>query len=364
MKADEVALPALSDERVEEMEDAVFARIASERAGDLARVERARQLAVRRGRWWMGGAAAAALIAVAAVIAPHVLPGIQGSTETAGSAAVAPASAPDIAGSGVTETSGGARDSAGPETAESDALREIAVTASAAVEVDDAATAAVAIGEAAVAAGGYVETMSIGSSSAIDPAAVVPEIYPPLLTGTWITVRVPSDQLTATLSGLSEWGKVTSSQVDRRDVTTEAVDLRARVTALEGSVARLTELMAQSASTADLITAESALSARQSELDSLRQQLTWLEGQVDMSSATITLTEPAPAVAADPAGFGDGLTAGWNGLVATVNGIVVAIGFLLPWLAVAALAGFVIWAVRRAIRARRSLAAGSSPVDN
>lgn len=365
MNTDEVTLPALSDARVEEMETAVFARIADERGEERARIERARVRAVRRGRWWMGGAAAAAVIAVAAVIAPLVLSGIQGSTGAAGSAhsaAVAPASAPQMGGSSLTDIAESSGDMAGTEAGTGGAEREIAVSASATVEVDDAPSAAASIGEAAVLAGGYVETMSIGSSAPMDPA-VSTDIYAPMPTGTWITVRVPSDQLATTLSGLTDLGTVTSSQIDRRDVTTEAVDLRARVAALEASVARLTELMAQSASTADLIAAESALSQRQSELDSLRQQLTWLEGQVDMSSAMITLTEPTPVVVADPAGFGDGVTAGWSGLVATVNGIVIAIGFLLPWLAVAALAGSLIWAVRRAVRRRRSRSASSSPAE-
>lgn len=356
MNAEEVTLPTLSDERVREMEDTVFDRIAGERAHDENdRLERERMRAVRRGRWWMGGAAAAAIIAVAAVIAPHVLTGIQGSVGSAGSAAVAPAVDQDMGGSSVAEMGDSAEDVASAEAAvgATDAAREIAVSASATVEVVDAAGAATAIGEAAVAAGGYVETMSLGSSAPLDPS-VTSDIYPPIPTGTWITVRVPSDQLTATLAQLSELGTVTGSQIDRRDVTTEAVDLRARVGALESSVARLTELLAQSASTADLIAAESALSQRQSELDSLRQQLTWLDGQVEMSSVMITLTEPAPAVTADPAGFGDGVAAGWNGLIATLNAIVVAIGFLLPWLAVAAAVLLVVWGIRRGIRARRA----------
>lgn len=355
MNTDEVTLPALSDARVEEMETALFSQIATERRDERARLERERVRAVRRGRWWMGGAAAAAVVAVAAIIAPQVLSGIPGPSGFAGSAdsaAVAPASGGEMGGAPLTDASGGA---ARTEAGASDTEREIAVSASATVEVDDAAEAATSIGEAAVLAGGYVETMSIGSSTPVDPLATT-DMYAPLPTGTWITVRVPSDQLTATLSGLGELGTLTASQIDRRDVTTEAVDLRARVAALEGSVARLTELLAESASTADLIAAESALSQRQSDLDSLRQQLTWLEGQVDMASVMITLVEPAPAVTADPAGFGDGVAAGWSGLVATLNGIVIAIGFLLPWLAVAAVAGTLIWAVRRVVRARRSSA--------
>lgn len=343
MNPPDTTLPPLSDERIDEMESVVFARIARERTLESARTDDARRRSARRGRWWMGGAAAAAVIVVAAVIAPQVLSAVRGS---AGSAAVAPEVVAGEAGASLADTAGGAS----TESA-ADGAREIAVSASATVEVTDAARAAAAIGEAAVAAGGFVETMSIGASAGADPAATT-DMYVPFPAGTWITVRVPSDRLTQTLADLDDLGTVTASQIDRRDVTSEAVDLRARVAALETSVTRLTDLLAQSASTADLIAAESALSERQSELDSLRQQLTWVDSQVDLSSAMITLTEPAPAVTADPAGFGDGVAAGWNGLVAALNGLVVALGFLLPWIAVAALAGVVVWAVRRGMRRR------------
>jgi hypothetical protein len=59
-------------------------------------------------------------------------------------------------------------------------------------------------------------------------------------------------------------------------------------------------------------------------------------------------------VAADPAGFGDGLAAGWNGLVATLNGVVVALGFLLPWLVVLGAAAVLAWWITRALRRRRA----------
>ena len=218
-----------------------------------------------------------------------------------------------------------------------------------------------AITDAATAAGGYVESMSVGGTAPVPidtmggvapvPVQDVPSTAPG--NTAWISVRVPADKLTDTLAGLSTIGEVTASQVDRRDVTTEAVDLRARVSALEASVARLTELMGQSATTADLIAAESALADRQSELDSLRQQLTYLESQVGMSTLTVNLSEPAEAVSADPAGFGDGLAAGWNGLVASLNGIVVAIGFLLPWALVAAVIVGIVWGIRRAVKRRK-----------
>jgi hypothetical protein len=131
------------------------------------------------------------------------------------------------------------------------------------------------------------------------------------------------------------------------------VDLRARVDAARASVKRLTELMSKSGSVADLIAAESALSERQAQLESYEQQLKSLDEQVAMSSIRVQLTERTTATAADPAGFGDGLLAGWNGLMVSLNALVVAFGFLLPWLVPIGVILLVIWLIRR--RRRRVL---------
>ncbi|PZU47309.1 MAG: DUF4349 domain-containing protein [Microbacterium sp.] len=369
MNAPDVTLPELSDERIGEIEVELFARLAADRRDALADADRARVRAVRRGRVWMGAAAAAAVVAVAAIIAPQLSSVGVGS---AGSAAPAvdgtwrDQAAPDVAGGGTLGESAQEVTSGADSAAPDGATREVIATASATVRVDDTDAAAKALAETAAAAGGYVESMSIGSdSSPVDVGAseggtdVVGPSYPGP-SGAWVTIRVPADQLTATLAGLSELGTIVSTQVDRSDITTQAVDLRARVSALEASVQRLTELVSQSTTTADLIAAESALADRQSELESLRQQLTYLDDQVAMSTLTVNLTEPAPIAQARPAGFGDGLAAGWSGLVASLNGVVIALGFLLPWLAVAAIVFGGVWGVRRAVRARsdRADAAG------
>lgn len=369
MNTDDITLPELTDDRVDAIEQRLFTQIAEERGAQWQKAERDRVKAVRRGRLWMGGTAAAALVAVAAVIAPSVVNGLTGSTTATSATAplvsvegAAPElSAPDTRFGGVSGadgSAGGAASAEGSSAAVDTATtagRQIAVSASATVEVADAASAAQSIATAADGAGGYVETQSTGTTSG-GPVVPLSDTQPMLPTpsNAWITVRVPADTLPQIVDGLSTLGTVTASQTDRRDVTTETLDLRARVTALEASVARLTELMAQATSTADLVAAESALSARQSELDSLRQQLSWTESQVAMSTLTVSLVEPTPAATADPAGFADGVAAGWNGLIGTLNGLVIAIGFLLPWLGVAGvIAAVVIVIVRR--RRRRAV---------
>lgn len=385
MTIDERELPELSDARIDEIEGAIFTRIADDRAATAERAQRTAVRSRRTGRVWMGLAGAAAVVAVAAIVAPQlalVSGSAGGAADSASSAvqwdgalrdgAVTVPEGAESADLGGAESLTGVAASGAVATDESGttADREIIATASATVTVDDPRAAAEQIAGAATAAGGYVEAMSIdggapeadpGIDAGADPAAVDGVWLP--AGRSWVTVRVPADQLTAALAGLAEVGEVTGSQVDRRDVTTEAVDLRARVTALEASVARLTELMGDAASTADLLAAESALAQRQSELDSLRQQLTWLESQVGMSTLTVSLVEEPPAVEADPAGFTDGLAAGWNGLVASLNGVVVGLGFLLPWIVVAAVVGAVVFGIRAIVRRRRAPRDPSEPGD-
>jgi hypothetical protein len=369
-------LPELDDARIDGIEDALFARIAEERA---ARQRRS----ARRGRAWMAGGAAAAIVAVAAIIAPSVS-GLVAGSSGADSSAVQPASDGGFAVlpegtvvdgttlEGARSTSGGAveESSGAGDMAATD--REIITTASASITVDDVRESAGAIGDAAVARGGYVESLNIGTSGVVAP--VDPQtglsydslVYPPT-DGGWISVRVPSDELAALVAELGEFGEVTASSIDRQDVTEQTVDLDARIEAAQASVDRLTDLMAQAGDLSDLIAAEAALSERQANLESLEQQREMIGDQVAMSTLSVSLTPVVETVQADPAGFTDGVIAGWNGLVATLNGIVIALGFLLPWLGVAAIAALIVWTIVRASRRRRSRraheTAESAPVD-
>ncbi|MCG7416153.1 DUF4349 domain-containing protein [Microbacterium sp. ACRRU] len=345
-------LPPLRDDRVDAIESAVFARIADER------VTRRRR---RRGVWTGIGAAAAVLV-VAAVIGPALSTptgtsgsSISGVSEAGG--AVDPGlgvDAPDeglrdVSGQALPEMSaGGAADS----STATPAGRDIIATGSSTIEVDDVRAAIDRVSDAAAAAGGYVESSQVGGGGGVVPLdGAAPEST--TVSSGWITVRVPADALASVMDGLSEVGEVTATSVTRSDVTEQTVDLRARVAAGEASVARLTELMTQAGSVADLIAAESALAERQAQLDSDRQVLQSLESQVAMSSLSVQLNVRSETVVADPAGFGDGLVAGWNGLIATLNGVVIGLGFLLPWIAVAGVLLLIVWGVRRIVRARR-----------
>ncbi|MFL0411460.1 DUF4349 domain-containing protein [Microbacterium paludicola] len=346
---DHSGLPEVSDETLARMEARVFEAIDEERVTHSSRSR-------RRRRAWQGVGIAAAFVVVGAVATPVVL-----QLGQAGSGGVSSADSAEVAPAAPEEQSaadGGGAEAVGPlsastrDTVAQAADREIIRTGSASIVVDDAAAAAEAITQLTSEHDGWVEQLSIGADRSYtgetgDSTVWVPD------DGGYISVRVPADELDPLMDSLDEIGEVASSRVQTQDVTSQAVDLRARIDAARASVDRLTELLAQSGSVGDLVEVETTLSERQAELESLESQLESLEGQVAMSTLSVSLLAEAPPVEPDPAGFGDGLETGWNGLLAVINGLVVALGFALPWLGVIAVAWLVVWLVLRLIRRRR-----------
>jgi hypothetical protein len=177
-----------------------------------------------------------------------------------------------------------------------------------------------------------------------------------------LTLRIPSARLTETLTRLRGLGKVENVSISARDVTAERTDLGARVTALRASVDRLVELMSRSATTADLITIESALSQRQSDLESLEAQEAALGSQIDLATIRLQLGSVAPApLAPAPADFLSGLATGWNALLSFMTALVVVIGIVLPWaLPPAVVAALVLLFVRRRRLRGTSASSGTS----
>ncbi|MFJ4224912.1 DUF4349 domain-containing protein [Microbacterium sp. NPDC089695] len=362
-------LPNLSDATVDRIEEAVFAEIAAERPRPSAATvpDRAR---VRRRRWATGAGIAAAFV-IGVLVTPPILSAVGGSamsTADGGSGVIGWSSEESSSGTADRSAPTGVSDAAPESSAVNPELqaaqgdvdatgRDIIATGNVTLQVNDIAAAADAITTIAEEHEGYVESTEVGKSLAVD-GTTVPA---PADDGYgWISIRVPSADLTAVIDELRDAGEVLSTSISKQDVTSTTIDLQARVDATTASVQRLTELMAQSGSVSELIEAEVALTDRQAQLESYQQQLTALQDQVAMSSLQVQLTEATAPTTADPAGFGDGLLAGWNGLVVSLNALVVAVGFILPWLAIAALVVLLIWGIRRARRTRRERTAESA----
>jgi hypothetical protein len=126
-----------------------------------------------------------------------------------------------------------------------------------------------------------------------------------------LTLRIPAEEFTAVMDAVGDLGTVDNKSVSRVDVTTQVLDLDARIAVLQTSVGRMNQLLSEAESVSDLIAAEGALAERQGQLDSLVSQRDYLKDQVTMSTITVTIAGSAPTP----------LTTLW----ATVGGVIIGI---------------------------------------
>lgn len=291
-------------------------------------------------------AAAAALIVVAPLTA---CASYGSSTGTTTHGQYAPL-APNTGGSSISSEEADAA-SADMQATPFGAERSVIMTGSITVEVEDPRGAVELATDLATSLGGYVESQSMYGSGT-DAAA-----------GANLTIRVPQSEIDAAYEALGELGSVLDENRTATDVTAQHVDLQARVESLETSVARLTDLMAGAATTSELIEAESALAARQAELDGLKAQLTMLEDQVDESTIWVAFTTKSVLPGGGPTNFWEGLIAGLGSISAAASGSLVVLGVLLPWLVIAAIVTFAVIALVRSGRKRRARRVSANPTD-
>ncbi len=166
-----------------------------------------------------------------------------------------------------------------------------------------------------------------------------------------LTLRVPASRMEQAMDQLADLGILRDRQQNAEDVTTQVLDVDARVKAQTASVASLRRLLDRAASVADVIAVEKQLSSRQAELDSLLSQQKYLADQTALATITVELSRPEPDEVTHT-GFLGGLQRGWQALVATASVAVTALGMLLPFAAALAVLLAILLLVRRSRRPR------------
>jgi len=207
--------------------------------------------------------------------------------------------------------------------------------------------AAIAAAERAVAgAGGYVASSDRQGDDERATAAV--------------TYRIPADRWEATLAALRAIGsKVLSERTASQEVTSQVVDLGARLTNLRATEAALQEIMTRAARIPDILEVQSQLSAVRQEIEQLAAQKQSLENQAALATLTVAFSLP-PVVAVtkvsegwDPAAEVDRAAATLVGLGQGLASVAIwAAIVLLPLLAVAAVLLGLAWLAVRRLRGR------------
>ena len=169
----------------------------------------------------------------------------------------------------------------------------------------------------------------------------------------YLELRVPYDDVDTTLAAISDRGIVQESSLNSVDVSLQKVDLDARLEVLNAGISRLQALLEEAATTADLVTIESALTERQSERDSLQSQRDYLSDQTLFATISVNLYTPVDASPRNPDGFLEGLIRGLESIVSFGAGLIVWAGILLPWMGLLAVVVAAIALTRRLRKSRQ-----------
>jgi hypothetical protein len=170
-----------------------------------------------------------------------------------------------------------------------------------------------------------------------------------------LVLRVPEPAFDDAMDALADIGRTRSATRTSEDVTTQVIDVDARVATQEASLARLRTFLRRASDVADMIRVEQEIASREAELESLKAQQKYLHDQTAMSTITVRLRTPAapPPSGPDRTGFLAGLQNGWHALAAVLVGVATVAGAVLPFAAAVALVGVPVWLGFRAARRRR-----------
>jgi len=112
----------------------------------------------------------------------------------------------------------------------------------------------------------------------------------------YVTVKLDPASFDAFGKKLSELGKVKSLLSNSQDVTTQYIDISAKLDNLKASRERIMALYNRTNNISEILQLEQEINRLQYEIDSTTQQKLYYERQASKATMTVQLVEPAPVV--------------------------------------------------------------------
>ena len=170
-----------------------------------------------------------------------------------------------------------------------------------------------------------------------------------------ITCRVPAGSLDRALAQFQALGKVESVNVTAEDITEQYFNLEIRLRNQRDLETRFRALLDKPGNkVSDLLEIEREMARVRGEIDELEGRKRFWDSQVSLSTLTIQLHEPRPAIVGEGGGILGTLKSAFRrlgeNLVETIAWLIASLGVIVP----ALLALWIAWRLWRAVRARRA----------
>ncbi len=163
-----------------------------------------------------------------------------------------------------------------------------------------------------------------------------------------LTIRVPADEMEAALRDFRRLGTPVRTGSSGTDVSGQLVDLDARIRALQAQETQLLELLQQARDVSDVLQVRNRLDEVRLQIEQLQAQKQHLQGQVDFATINASIFEPDGAPDGGDGRFEDAWHAALETALKVFAGLIVVMGFLVPF----ALIGFLLWLAVHLVRRR------------
>ncbi len=176
-------------------------------------------------------------------------------------------------------------------------------------------------------------------------------------------IKLPPKEVEAAIAELDAIGVRRTVSQGTEDVTSQVVDINARLDTAQASLDRVRKLLEAATDLGQILSLESQLTERETLVEQYQAMKRAIDERVSLATLRIHLSlSPVPVAktAAPPkpsskTGIGKSFESGWHGFVIALAAILIFIGYTAPFLALAAIAaGLLILITRRQQRARRS----------
>jgi hypothetical protein len=162
-----------------------------------------------------------------------------------------------------------------------------------------------------------------------------------------LLIRVPSENFDATKDALARLGTIDSLSVSGQDVSSQFVDLEARLRTWEAQEAVFLRLMHRSNSINETLQIQRQLQDVQMQIEQIKGELHQLHDQTTLATIDVTIHEPGViAPKPQPVTARPSLSEAWskalNGLLGVLYTVVVGLGYLVP-IGALVLLGVYVW---------------------
>ena len=165
------------------------------------------------------------------------------------------------------------------------------------------------------------------------------------------TARIPADKYDAFMNSVGDVGSLQSKNESIDDITSSYVDVQASLKSLNTKLERLQELEADAENVTELLEIEDRINDVQYEIENYTAQMKVYDDQIDYSTISINVSEVATysEVKADTAWsrFVEAFGGSWVGFLTFLQGFVIVIIYVLPYLIILAIILFIILKVKK-----------------